>query len=256
MKDYRSSPLSKEVVLSGQYDEFLEILSCKTNCRVLFLGQKHFDQIDRLNNQVARYTDESMFYVDNDLIMYCLTVGVGIGIVYEDVLIAYHLLDFAHSPQKNLGSHLHFSEEQLKNTIQLEYLVVHISHENRKHVSHIPHKKHGLGFSLVKCALSIIDELDFKYVTSACHPNNYASVRLHFKWGFSIKSLKHLYDDYGGNLRYIWGKTLHTDEHYQSGNEIVVEHHDISKQKSLLSQGYSGRKMVNFASGHGIAFTR
>ena len=153
--------------------------------------------------------------------------GVMLGAFHEDKLIACRALL---KPDPNEDEHLGIDAgaSDLSRVLYQEVSFVHPSYRGQG-------LQKKLGARIMEC----VDGADFDVVCATVKPFNIASLKDKFSQGMHVVALKL---KYGGKLRYVFAKKLHT-EISVSEDAIVVEMGDTEKQQVLLSQGYVGTNL-------------
>jgi predicted GNAT superfamily acetyltransferase len=101
---------------------------------------------------------------------------------------------------------------------------------------HPTYRGQGLQKKLGARIMDCVNIADFDFVCATVKPFNIASLKDKFSQGMHVVALKL---KYGGKLRYVFAKPLHTNINV-SDDAIIVEMADTEKQQTLLSQGYVG----------------
>ena len=153
--------------------------------------------------------------------------GVMLGAFHENQLIACRALL---KPDPNEDEHLGIDAgaSDLTRVLYQEVSFVHPAYRGQG-------LQKKLGARIMKC----VDGADFDVVCATVKPFNIASLKDKFSQGMHVVALKL---KYGGKLRYVFAKKLHT-EISVSEDAIVVEMGDTEKQQVLLSQGYVGTNL-------------
>ena len=150
--------------------------------------------------------------------------GVMLGAFDEDKLIACRaLLRPDPSEEEHLG--IDAGASDLTRVLYQEVSFVHPAYRGQG-------LQKKLGARIMEC----INVADFDVVCATVKPFNIASLKDKFSQGMHVVALKL---KYGGKLRYVFAKPLHTKVNV-SDDSIVVEMGDTEKQQGLLSQGYVG----------------
>lgn len=211
---------------------------------VTFLDEDNLQQLVELNSHVIVNLQNPLIYhppYDVELLKFCLSEGLAIGVFSENRLVAYQLTYYPDLRADNLGRDIGFPTNELKNIAQFHGIAVHLEYRTRR-----------FGFSLTKYALHIVRELGFTHVTATCHPENLHSLQILFKSGFNIIKLK---DKYEGKLRYILHKAFNITD-LKITSERVIECNDITTQKRMLDEGYLDFKLKASDKGYEIIFVR
>lgn len=150
--------------------------------------------------------------------------GVMLGAFSGDELIACRaLLKPDSSEEEHLGIDAKASD--LTRVLYQEVSFVHPAYRGQ-----------GLQKKLGARIMDCVNSADFDVVCATVKPFNIASLKDKFSQGMHVVALKL---KYGGKLRYIFSKNLHTNINV-SDDSVVVEMGDTEKQQGLLSQGYVG----------------
>lgn len=98
---------------------------------------------------------------------------------------------------------------------------------------------HGLQKILGELVMKEVDTLRFDLVCATVKPFNIASLKDKFGQGMQVVALKL---KYGGKLRYVFAKSLHTEAVYQE-DSIILAMADVETQQSVIKQGFVGVSM-------------
>lgn len=104
---------------------------------------------------------------------------------------------------------------------------------------HPEFRGHGLQKLMAGWIMDEINLVHFDWICATVMPYNIASLKDKFAQGMYVYALKW---KYGGKLRYVFGKDLHSDREFTS-DSIRVSMGDTEKQQQLLADGFVGVAM-------------
>ena len=107
---------------------------------------------------------------------------------------------------------------------------------------HPDYRGHGLQKLMARWIMDEIDLAHFDWICATVMPYNIASLKDKFTQGMYVYALKL---KYGGKLRYVFGKDLHSTREFTSAS-IHVSMGDTEKQQQLLEDGFVGVAMEPF----------
>ena len=107
---------------------------------------------------------------------------------------------------------------------------------------HPEFRGHGLQKLMARWIMDEIDLAHFDWICATVMPYNIASLKDKFTQGMYVYALKL---KYGGKLRYVFGKDLHSTREFTSAS-IHVSMGDTEKQQQLLADGFVGVAMEPF----------
>lgn len=156
-----------------------------------------------------------------------------VGAFHHDELIAFRALLIPPLDEEHLGRDIGYPEEKLERIIYQEVTNVHPSYRGYRLQQH-------LGKLLME---ELRQDERFDLVCATVAPFNIPSLKDKFALGLRIGALK---QKYGGKLRYIFMKELHTGWQPE-GETTWLEMSDTDGQVALLQTGWHGTgiKQVN-----------
>jgi GNAT superfamily N-acetyltransferase len=164
-----------------------------------------------------------------------------IGVLTDDVLIAYNLIHDPFDNEDNLGTDLKFSESDLKRVIHLQASAVHPAYRGN-----------ALQTRMIQTHLAVIRGLGLEHVCCTVSPKNPVSLRNVLAEGFQIRALKPKFD---GWWRFIMHKNIFQPLTF-TGEEIKIKGSDIHGQLSLLDRGFSGFEIDHLPDGYEIRYRK
>lgn len=173
------------------------------------------------NNQYQPLTTEEFIKLLADRTM--------IGAFYNEMLIAFRALLIPPLDEEHLGRDIRCRDEELSRVIYQEVTNVHPSYRGYR-------LQQQLGKLLME---KLGQDERFDLVCATVAPFNIPSLKDKFALGMRIGALK---PKYGGKLRYIFLKELHTDWH-SKGETTWLEMGNTDGQVERLNAGWYGTKM-------------
>ena len=168
---------------------------------------------------------------DDELLNILSGNGVMIGVFTAERLIAFRVLL---KPQVDEDEHL---GADVGATDFSRVLYQEISNV------HPDYRGHGLQKLMARWIMDEIDLAHFDWICATVMPYNIASLKDKFTQGMYVYALKL---KYGGKLRYVFGKDLHSTREFTSAS-IHVSMGDTEKQQQLLEDGFVGVAMEQIA---------
>lgn len=104
---------------------------------------------------------------------------------------------------------------------------------------HPEFRGHGLQRLMAHWIMDEVDLTHYDWICATVMPYNIASLKDKFSQGMYVYALKW---KYGGKLRYVFGKDLHSNPPFTS-TSIRVSMGDTDKQQQLLADGFIGVAM-------------
>ena len=191
------------------------------------LTLKEIDAIEKLQQVVIESLEDATILQplsSEELINILGGNGMMLGAFSEEQLIACRALLIPDpSEEEHLG--IDAGASDLTRVLYQEVSFVHPTYRGQ-----------GLQKKLGLHIMDYVNINDFDVVCATVKPFNIASLKDKFSQGMHVVALKL---KYGGKLRYVFAKSLHTNIKI-SDDEIAVEMADTEKQQALLSQGYVG----------------
>ena len=167
---------------------------------------------------------------DEELLNILHDNGVMIGIFTSERLIAFRALL---KPQVDEDEHLG-ADVGAKDFARVLYQEISNVHPD--------YRGHGLQKLMARWIMDEIDLAHFDWICATVMPYNIASLKDKFTQGMYVYALKL---KYGGKLRYVFGKDLHSTREFTSAS-IHVSMGDTEKQQQLLADGFVGVAMEPF----------
>jgi len=167
---------------------------------------------------------------DEELLNILRDNGVMIGIFTSERLIAFRALL---KPQVDEDEHLG-ADVGAKDFARVLYQEISNVHPD--------YRGHGLQKLMARWIMDEIDLAHFDWICATVMPYNIASLKDKFTQGMYVYALKL---KYGGKLRYVFGKDLHSTRKFTSAS-IHVSMGDTEKQQQLLADGFVGVAMEPF----------
>ena len=167
---------------------------------------------------------------DDELLNILSGNGVMIGVFTSERLIAFRALL---KPQVDEDEHLgaDVGANDFSRVLYQEISNVHPDYRG-----------HGLQKLMARWIMDEIDLAHFDWICATVMPYNIASLKDKFTQGMYVYALKL---KYGGKLRYVFGKDLHSTREFTSAS-IHVSMGDTEKQQQLLEDGFVGVAMEPF----------
>lgn len=153
--------------------------------------------------------------------------GVMLGVFVEERLVAFRALL---KPEVNEEEHLGLDvgAADLSKVLYQEISNVHPDYRG-----------HGLQKLMAGWIMKEVDMTQFDWVCATVMPYNIASLKDKFAQGMYVYALKL---KYGGKLRYVFGKHLHTPCSLGK-RQVTVAMGDTETQQQLLEEGFIGTSM-------------
>lgn len=153
--------------------------------------------------------------------------GVMLGVFVEERLVAFRALL---KPEVNEEEHLGLDvgAADLSKVLYQEISNVHPDYRG-----------HGLQKLMAGWIMKEVDMTQFDWVCATVMPYNIASLKDKFAQGMYVYALKL---KYGGKLRYVFGKHLHTPCSLGK-QQVTVAMGDTETQQQLLEAGFIGTSM-------------
>lgn len=164
---------------------------------------------------------------DEELLHILSDNGVMIGVFTSERLIAFRALL---KPQVDEDEHLgvDVGANNLSRVLYQEISNVHPAFRG-----------HGLQKLMAQWIMEEVDLTQYDWICATVMPYNIASLKDKFAQGMYVYALKW---KYGGKLRYVFGKDLHSNRSFTS-TSIHVSMGDIEQQQQLLADGFVGIAM-------------
>lgn len=196
-----------------------------------FLGLNSIDDVIKLQETMAQaLPDKEIFRLTTqeefrDLLALQRSI---IGVLTEDGLIAYNVVNFPGKDGDNFGADIGLAPAELEKVAHLKAVVVHPDYRGNQ-----------LQRRLGKAHTEVLRDIGYCHVCSTVSPKNAISIQNHFANGFVVKGLK---VKYGDRLRYIMYENIFNA--FVPGPEVVVvDSTDIDSQKMLINRGFAGFKI-------------
>ena len=164
---------------------------------------------------------------DEELLHILSDNGVMIGVFTSERLIAFRALL---KPQVDEDEHLGMDvgANNLSRVLYQEISNVHPAFRG-----------HGLQKLMAQWIMDEVDLTQYDWICATVMPYNIASLKDKFAQGMYVYALKW---KYGGKLRYVFGKDLHSNRSFTS-TSIHVSMGDTEQQQQLLADGFVGIAM-------------
>ena len=167
---------------------------------------------------------------DDELLNILSGNGVMIGVFTAERLIAFRVLL---KPQVDEDEHLG-ADVGAKDFARVLYQEISNVHPE--------FRGHGLQKLMANWIMNEVDLTHYDWICATVMPYNIASLKDKFTQGMYVYALKL---KYGGKLRYVFGKDLHSTREFTSAS-IHVSMGDTEKQQQLLEDGFVGVAMEPF----------
>ena len=168
---------------------------------------------------------------DDELLNILSGNGVMIGVFTAERLIAFRALL---KPQVDEDEHLG-ADVGAKDFARVLYQEISNVHPE--------FRGHGLQKLMARWIMDEVDLTHYDWICATVMPYNIASLKDKFTQGMYVYALKL---KYGGKLRYVFGKDLHSTREFTSAS-IHVSMGDTEKQQQLLADGFVGVAMEQIA---------
>ncbi|WP_138859505.1 hypothetical protein [Exiguobacterium mexicanum] len=199
---------------------------------VTYLAMTDLEQIEAVQQDVMDTLTEGSQYqsLSTEEFVKLLTDRTLIGAYHKGTLIAFRALLIPPLDDEHLGCDIGYPSEGLKRIIYQEVTNVHPDYRGyglQQHLGRLLMREleHGSRFDLVCATVA---------------PFNIPSLKDKFALGLRIGALK---PKYGGKLRYIFMKELHSDWR-PAGEATWLEMGETEQQGALLKAGWYGTSMT------------
>lgn len=199
---------------------------------VTYLAMTDLEQIEAVQQDVMDTLTEGSQYqsLSTEEFVKLLTDRTLIGAYHKGTLIAFRALLIPPLDDEHLGYDIGYPSEGLERIIYQEVTNVHPDYRGyglQQHLGRLLMKEleHGSQFDLVCATVA---------------PFNIPSLKDKFALGLRIGALK---PKYGGKLRYIFMKELHSDWR-PAGEATWLEMGETEQQGALLKAGWYGTSMT------------
>lgn len=199
---------------------------------VTYLAMTDLEQIEAVQQDVMDTLTEGSQYqsLSTEEFVKLLTDRTLIGAYHKGTLIAFRALLIPPLDDEHLGYDIGYPSEGLERIIYQEVTNVHPDYRGyglQQHLGRLLMREleHGSRFDLVCATVA---------------PFNIPSLKDKFALGLRIGALK---PKYGGKLRYIFMKELHSDWR-PAGEATWLEMGETEQQGALLKEGWYGTSMT------------
>lgn len=209
----------------------------KINYKIISLREEHLPQIMHLQEIILAGLEDQDHYFPvtmESIKIQMKTLGSIMGVVANHKVMAYHALYF---PQKdesdcNFGIDINLATNAMQKSVNVQVVLVHPDFRGN-----------NVGYALNMTALQHLRKQKYHHVFATVAPGNISSLKLFFRCGFIIKSLKY---KYGGKLRYIVHLDLDNPEiNYKAIHYRIVARNAVETQQKLIKDGYYGIKLTD-----------
>ncbi|WP_042470434.1 hypothetical protein [Bacillus ndiopicus] len=200
----------------GEHEFYVERLQSEQLAQIKALQQTVCDSLED-KTILQPLSEEELLYILNGN-------GVMIGAVVDEQLIAVRaLLEPNAEEEEHLG--LDVGAEDLGRVLYQEISFIHPQFRG-----------YGLQQTLASIIMTQVEETKYDWICATVKPYNIASLKDKLVQNMHIRALKY---KYGGKLRYVIAKPLHSEIKF-AGEELEVSMGNIDAQQKALSEGYLG----------------
>lgn len=214
-------------------------------CQIAWLEERHFSQVKTLQDDIlATLPRQDLYFpltpaeIGNIL---AGQAGQAVGAFVDGQLIGFAAVYFPRENTDNLGRDIGLPAPELRQVVHLEACFVHPAYRGNR-----------LGTKLGRLLLEeVAAKREYRHLCSTVMPANIPSIIEKFTQQMKIVALK---PKYNNSWRYLFYRDLWTVAPQEAGETIPVPSLDLSRQLTLLAQGYQGTGFRKVGTGLAILY--